>query len=270
MSDFSSLIASVESYIRQNGNNEITGNILQQVLVSIINTLGTTSINALETGLSTEQTTRANADTALGGRIDTAEGNISSLSGIVTTLQTRLDEGYIYKGIATPTTNPQTPTGKIFYIAMQAGMYTNFGGLTVSQGINILSYNGATWSQEQLIGIDDEPTAESNNLVKSGGVYGSTPSIDNTTEDIDFSIDDEEDNMILLMKNGHIKTQKFDSEKNGQTEIGTSENDFEISDEKNYPLCVFNNGHIKTQKFDSEKIPTSKIITENGLNILVI
>ena len=51
MSDFSSLIASVESYIRQNGNNEITGNILQQVLVSIINTLGTTAINALETGL---------------------------------------------------------------------------------------------------------------------------------------------------------------------------------------------------------------------------
>ena len=171
MSDFSALIASVQSYIRQNGNNEITGDILQEVLVGIINTLGTTAINALETGLSTEQTTRANADTALGGRIDTAEGNISSLSGIVTTLQTRLDEGYIYKGVATPTTNPSTPTGKVFYVATQEGTYTNFGGLTVSQGINIIKYNGATWSVDTVIAIDDAPTSKSGGLASSGGIY---------------------------------------------------------------------------------------------------
>lgn len=169
MSDFSSLIASVQSYIRQNGNNEITGNILQQVLVSIINTLGTTAINALETGLSTEQTTRANADTALGGRIDTAEGNISSLSGIVTTLQTRLDEGFIYKGIATPTTNPSTPTGKVFYFATQAGTYTNFNAAVLPAGMHILSWNGS-WNTQTLFTIDDEPTVGSDNLVKSGSV----------------------------------------------------------------------------------------------------
>lgn len=171
MSDFSALIASVESYIRQNGNNEITGNILQEVLVGIISTLGTQAINALETGLSTEQTTRANADAALSGRIDTADGNISSLSGIVTTLQSRLDEGYIYKGIATPSTNPGTPTGKVFYVAVQAGTYTNFGGLTVSQGINIIKYNGSTWSVDVVIGIDDAPTSKSGGLASSGGIY---------------------------------------------------------------------------------------------------
>ena len=169
MSDFSSLIASVQSYIRQNGNNEITGNILQEVLVGIINTLGTTAINALETGLSNEQTTRANADTALSGRIDTAEGNISSLSGIVTTLQSRLDEGFIYKGIATPTTNPSTPTGKVFYVAVQAGTYTNFGNLEVSQGITILKYNRATWSADVVTLTDDIPIDGSTVPIQSDG-----------------------------------------------------------------------------------------------------
>lgn len=170
MSDFSALIASVESYIRQNGNNEITGNILQEVLVGIINTLGTTAINALETGLSTEQTTRANADTALGGRIDTAEGNITSVTNLATTLQSRLDEGFIYKGIATPTTNPSTPTGKVFYVAVQGGTYTNFGGLTVSQGINIIKYNGSTWSVDVVIAIDDDPHPTSKNLANADAV----------------------------------------------------------------------------------------------------
>lgn len=94
----------------------------------------------------------------------------------------KLAEGYIYAGIATAATNPGTPTGKVFYIATAAGTYTNFGGLVVTAGINVLKYDGANWSQEQLIGIDDVPAAGSDNLVKSGGVslqcYSDAESLD--------------------------------------------------------------------------------------------
>ena len=74
----------------------------------------------------------------------------------------------MYAGIATPSTVPVS--GKVFYMAIQAGTYTNFGGLTATQGINILKFSDTAWSQEQVFGIDDVPTAGSDNLVKSRGI----------------------------------------------------------------------------------------------------
>ena len=85
-------------------------------------------------------------------------------------VQDYLAEGYVYAGIATAATAPGTPSGKVFYVATAAGTYTNFNSLVLTQGINVLKYNGTAWSVEQIWGVDDEPTAGSENLIKSGGV----------------------------------------------------------------------------------------------------
>ena len=42
--------------------------------------------------------------------------------------------GYLYAGIATPTTNPGTPEGPVFYIATTAGSYSNFSNIEVLKG----------------------------------------------------------------------------------------------------------------------------------------
>ena len=76
--------------------------------------------------------------------------------------------GYQFAGIATPSTTPVSTTSKIFYIATEAGTY--FNAVTVTQGINILSWDGSTWSAVQVVGIDDEPTPGSSNLIESGAV----------------------------------------------------------------------------------------------------
>lgn len=54
--------------------------------------------------------------------------------------------GYLYAGIATPTTNPGTPEGPVFYIATTAGSYSNFSNIEVLKGeTTILKWNSGTW-----------------------------------------------------------------------------------------------------------------------------
>ena len=164
MADFSALKTSIQNYIKQNGNEEITGNLLQKILLSMVSTLGDSAINDLVTALNAEIANRGNADTELGGRITT-------LQGVVNGIVANVENGYVYAGIATPSTTPAS--GKVFYLALTAGTYTNFGETVVPQGINILKYNGSAWSLDSFLGLDDAPTQGSNNLVKSGGVLDS-------------------------------------------------------------------------------------------------
>lgn len=59
-----------------------------------------------------------------------------------------LGAGYQFMGVATPSTNPGTPDAKVFYIASEAGTYTNFGGIVVAEGeVAILKWDSA-WSKE--------------------------------------------------------------------------------------------------------------------------
>ena len=175
MADFSALKTAIQTYIKQNGNEEITGEILQEILLSVVTTLGDTAINNLVTALADEVAARQNADGTLQQNITneaTARGNAdTALQGLINGVKNNVDNGYVYAGIATPSTTPVT--GKVFYLALTAGTYTNFGSTEVSQGINILKYNGSVWSLDAFIGIDDTPTPNSPKLVKSGGAFDS-------------------------------------------------------------------------------------------------
>lgn len=189
MADFSSLKQTIQTYIKQNGNEEITGNILQDVLLAMVSTMGDSAINTLASALQDETTARQNQDGTLQGNItaeatarqqaDTAfGGRIDGLQTAINGINTKLAEGYIYAGIATPSTNPGTPSGKVFYIAVSSGTYTNFSNLTAEQGINILKYNGSAWSKDVVYAIDARPKKNSQNLVTSGGVFDNMGALD--------------------------------------------------------------------------------------------
>lgn len=69
-------------------------------------------------------------------------------AGINAVVDTLIAGGFLYKGVATTSTNPGSPDANVFYIATAPGTYTNFGSLVVADGeVCILKYNGS-WSKE--------------------------------------------------------------------------------------------------------------------------
>ena len=81
MANWSNLKSVISDAIKTNGNQEITGALLQSTLTNIVNAVG---------------------------------------------------ENATFAGIATPTTNPGTPDGPVFYFASIAGTYSNFGGIVIN------------------------------------------------------------------------------------------------------------------------------------------
>ena len=126
MADTTALKNRIRAAIKANDNQEITGPVLQQTLLDIVDELSD-----------------------------------------------RIIDEYAFIGIAVPTTIPPsdlTEYSRVFYLTAQNGIYTNLGGIEVSGEIVVIKYNGTSWLKDTVVAIDDEPTAGSNNLVKSGGI----------------------------------------------------------------------------------------------------
>lgn len=59
---------------------------------------------------------------------------------------TKLKEGAVYGGIASTDTNPGTPEVKVFYLPIEIGTYTNFGGIEITESdVAFLYWNGTEW-----------------------------------------------------------------------------------------------------------------------------
>lgn len=117
MANWSDLKAAVASIVKTNGNKEITGQLLQNVLNNIISNVG---------------------------------------------------ENATFVSIATPSTNPGAPDGKVFYLAIENGLYSNFGGIELRDEVVILKNNNSGSWEKVKTGI---PSAAELRLLKNSFTY---------------------------------------------------------------------------------------------------
>lgn len=122
------------------------------------------------------------------------------------------------------------------------------------------SWNGSAYIKlsTKNVGIDDLPTAGSNNLVKSGGVEKELNIIEQNIEHFftegedDFNICDDKGYVLINSKGGHLKTKNFDSstlpELATQEADSEDETDLDIQDEKGYVIARFSGGSILTKE----------------------
>lgn len=106
----------------------------------------------ISNALSDEKTARENADTTIINAL--AEEKIARQEGdtlLLNAIRDAFSKGYLFAGVATTDTNPGTPDGKVFYVANGKGIYTNFGGLEVTDDDDfaIFTYDNA-WAKSNV------------------------------------------------------------------------------------------------------------------------
>lgn len=103
------------------------------------------------------------------------------LQGVLNNIISSVGENASFVGVATPTTNPGTPDGNVFYIAYKAGNYVNFqskaGNLTVNPGELAILYNETTNWGKSVIGMSSDGVialANITNQINATGRYAYT------------------------------------------------------------------------------------------------
>lgn len=101
---------------------------------------------------------------------------------------------------------------KLFALPTNSELATLLNGKADTADLAEVATSGSYNDLTDRPTVDNTPTPNSNNLVKSGGVYSTTPSITDTDAESDLDISDEDGNVLMRLSDGHIKTKNFNSE----------------------------------------------------------
>ena len=120
--------------------------------------------------------------------------------------------------------------------------------------------------------VYDENNERLDNIINK--IYSSTHTVADSSTESDLDISDEFGNVLVTCKNGHIKTQKFNSETDNQTSVVNGEDaDLDIADEFGNIIAEFKEGNFRTKNFDSTKSTggSAKVVKdEQDRNILIL
>lgn len=214
MANWQDLKNDIAAVIRTNGNEEITGEVLQYILLEMVSRMGA---DFGLVGVCTPETQPVETDGNIvyiggagayrnfaGAAADVPDGSIvlfmwtgswtARVINVTRPVDAEITEGghnpveggavyqafaelkaagYLFAGVAIPSTVPPLePQVKLFYLAAQGGIYSEFGGgITVDEGLTVIRYDGSVWRKDVLWVVSDSVEQGSGNILTSGGAY---------------------------------------------------------------------------------------------------
>lgn len=194
MANYSALIKVINNQIKANGNQEITGPVLNAVLQAMVSALG---------------------------------------------------EGYQFMGLATPDTNPGTPDGRVFYIAADAGVYANFGEISINQGITIIYNDDNNWLANNLLTIKSEMGDEDDAVMSQAAVR---KNIDKLTSFVGYGVF--LDDKVVRLDGSSFKDYVASSNyKSAKVEVMSSSGTIVVEGATLMNCCFFSSKEISAESF---------------------
>lgn len=115
-------------------------------------------------------------DTLTPGNGISIEGNVISAS-VAEVVDKIVNAGYVFAGVATPSTDPGTPDAKVFYIANGKGTYTNFGGIEVTEDEVVVLYYDTEWHKVATGIASQEKLSELETIINGNGTRMIVPNV---------------------------------------------------------------------------------------------
>ena len=271
-----------------NNAKQIEGETIQQYLLTIINSL---TVGYQFIGVATPSTTPGTPDQNV-----FYIGGAGTYANFGTSITVRLDQICVFAWNGSWTNTPIEIANSGFVnvndINGRSAAYESASAARSAvptayrkSGLNITYLLSTGWVIDQFFGDDVDdwtvadnwktigPVSVSQNStggydITVGGSVANVAQQDNyprTRNEAknDFAICDEENNAIVIFKDGHLETKNFNSAKLILNQLGY---DFAIADENSYGIVKFLDGHILTKNFDSRLFQNK--ITKKKVSIL--
>lgn len=221
----------------------------------------------------------------IGGTQNTDVYPVTSTKAVYDTSNKVLDD-YIqhlkktstFAGIATPTTNPGTPDGNVFYLATEAGVYTHFDGISVAvEEVAILEWKGS-WikkttdfaTQQQIVRLDEKIDDKTNeiNVAKEEALQAiaenEKSAITNfNSQRVTPEMLSESTKQLIEASGGGTITNLPDDEDLTSVDDGTGSNVLKFADRTYNPSNFSGNGYKILRK---NIIDGKNVLTQNMIN----